>query len=375
MNLFLKGILQMEILYFVFACFMLLATVDRVIGNRFGIGKEMEKGVMLLGTMTLSMVGMIVLAPVIANLIMPVLNPLKEYLHLEPSVIMGSLLANDMGGAPLAEQVASNAASGYFNGLVVASMLGATVSFTIPLALGVIDKQHHKDVALGMLCGIITIPVGCLIAGLILKMSFSDLLTNLIPLVIFSGIIATGLALAPNGCVKVFTIFGKGVQILVAIGLAVGLFSKLTGITLIPGIASFDDEGMKTVVNACAVMTGAFPLIYILSKILKKPLILLGKLIGINDTAAMGLISCLATNVTTISMVEKMDKKGIVLNMAFAVSGAFVFAGHLAFTVSFNADYLVPVIVGKLTAGICAVILANFVYNRMHKNAAPSEQA
>jgi ethanolamine transporter len=66
-------------------------------------------------------------------------------------------------------------------------------------------------------------------------------------------------------------------------------------------------------------------------------------------------------------MAEKMDKKGIVLNMAFAVSGAFVFAGHLAFTVSFNADFLVPVIIGKLTAGVCAVILANFVYNKMHK--------
>jgi ethanolamine transporter len=132
-------------------------------------------------------------------------------------------------------------------------------------------------------------------------------------------------------------------------------------------MASFDDEGMRTVVNACVVMTGAFPLVYILSKILKKPLIFFGKLIGISDISAMGLISCLATNVTTISMVEQMDKKGIVLNMAFAVSGAFVFAGHLAFTVSFNADYLVPVIIGKLTAGICAVILANFVYNQMHK--------
>ena len=359
----------METLYFVFACFMLLATVDRVIGNRFGVGKEMEKGVMLLGTMTLSMVGMIVLAPVIAGWIMPVLNPLKEYLHLEPSVIMGSLLANDMGGAPLAEQVASNAASGYFNGLVVASMLGATVSFTIPLALGVIDKKYHKDVALGMLCGIITIPVGCLISGLILKMSFADLAANLIPLIIFSGLIALGLALAPNGCVKVFTIFGKGIQILVALGLALGIFSKLTGITLLPGMASFDDEGMRTVVNACVVMTGAFPLVYILSKILKKPLIFFGKLIGINDISAMGLVSCLATNVTTISMVDKMDKKGIVLNMAFAVSGAFVFAGHLAFTVSFNADYLIPVIIGKLTAGICAVILANFVFNKMNKKA------
>lgn len=348
---------------------MILATLDRIFGNRLGMGKELEKGVMLLGTMTLSMVGMIVLAPVIANLLMPLLVPLQKYLHLEPSVIMGSLLANDMGGAPLAKEVAGSEVSGYFNGLVVASMLGATVSFTIPLALGVIDKSRHKDVALGMLCGIITIPVGCLVSGLILKMSFAELATNLIPLIIFSGLIALGLALAPNGCVKVFTIFGKGVQILVALGLAVGLFSKLTGIVLIPGIADFDEEGMKTVVNACVVMTGAFPLVYVLSKLLKKPLVVLGKLIGINSTSAMGLISCLATNVTTINMVADMDKKGVVLNMAFAVSGAFVFAGHLAYTMSFNADYLIPVIIGKLVAGVTAVILANFVYNKQAKSA------
>ena len=357
----------MSAINYVMLAFAALAALDRIFGNKFGLGRELERGINMLGTLTVSMLGMIVIAPMIAHLLTGAAEVFPSFLDF--SIIPSMLLANDMGGAHLAIELASSEAMGYFNGLVVASMLGATVSFTIPLALGVIDKQHHKDVALGMLCGIITIPVGCLIAGLILKMSFSDLLTNLIPLVIFSGIIATGLALAPNGCVKVFTIFGKGVQILVAIGLAVGLFSKLTGITLIPGIASFDDEGMKTVVNACAVMTGAFPLIYILSKILKKPLILLGKLIGINDTAAMGLISCLATNVTTISMVEKMDKKGIVLNMAFAVSGAFVFAGHLAFTVSFNASYLVPVIVGKLTAGICAVILANFVFNKMNKKA------
>ena len=359
----------MEVLYFVFACFMLLATVDRIIGNRLGLGKEMEKGVMLLGTMTLSMVGMIVLSPVIAELLLPVLEPLNRWIGLEPSVIMGSLFANDMGGAPLSLQTATSETAGYFNGLVVASMLGATVSFTIPLALGVIDKKHHKDVALGMLCGIITIPIGCLVSGLILRMSVGELLRNLIPLAIFSGIIAVCLGLWQKATVKVFTIFGKFVQILVAVGLAIGLFTFLTDITVLKNAAPLMD-GMNVVINATAVMTGAFPLIWLLSKLLKKPLIFLGKFIGINDVAAMGLVGCLATNVTTIGMVDGMNRKGIVLNMAFAVSGAFVFAGHLAFTVSMNPDYLLAVIIGKLVGGITAVILANFVFSKAEKNTA-----
>ena len=74
------------------------------------------------------------------------------------------------------------------------------------------------------------------------------------------------------------------------------------------------------------------------------------------------MFSALATNVTTFGMVKDMDKKGIVLNSAFSVSGAFVFAGHLAFTMAFDANYLPGVIAGKLSAGILAVITANILY-------------
>ena len=59
---------------------------------------------------------------------------------------------------------------------------------------------------------------------------------------------------------------------------------------------------------------------------------------------------------------DKMDQKGVMLNSAFAVSAAFTFAGHLAFTVAFDPSYLLPVIVGKITAGILSVIVAGIVY-------------
>jgi ethanolamine transporter len=59
------------------------------------------------------------------------------------------------------------------------------------------------------------------------------------------------------------------------------------------------------------------------------------------------------------------------LNSAFAVSAAFVFAGHLAFTLSFNSDFVLGMILGKLVAGVCAVVVAVFLYNmtmRKQKN-------
>ena len=63
-----------------------------------------------------------------------------------------------------------------------------------------------------------------------------------------------------------------------------------------------------------------------------------------------------------------MDTKGIVLNSAFAISAAFTFAGHLAFTLAFDANYIFPVIIGKLIAGVTSLLVATLIYKRVFKN-------
>ena len=50
--------------------------------------------------------------------------------------------------------------------------------------------------------------------------------------------------------------------------------------------------------------------------------------------------------------------KGKIINVAFAVSAAFVFGDHLGFTAGFDADMIFPMIVGKLVGGITAVAVA-----------------
>ena len=348
--------------------FSVLGAIDYIIGCRFGIGKEFERGIMLIGTMTLSMVGMIVLAPTIAYLLDPVLTVIAQNTPFEPSVIAGSLLANDMGGAPLAMEIAKTEMSGYFNGLVVGAMMGATISFTLPLALGVTEKEQHKNIMLGLMCGIAAVPVGCFVSGLMMKMPIMELLINIIPLIIFSAIIAVGLLKIPNLCVKIFNVFGIIIKTIIVIGLVAGIAAFLLDFE-IPHTAPIE-EGIMVVFNASAVMTGAFPLLYIIGKLVKKPLGKLAGKIGINETSALGFVGSLATNVTTFGIMKDMDDKGVVLNSAFAVSAAFTFAGHLAFTMSFNADMLPAVIVGKLVGGVCAVLVAQLIYSRMNKKKA-----
>ena len=57
-------------------------------------------------------------------------------------------------------------------------------------------------------------------------------------------------------------------------------------------------------------------------------------------------------------LMKDMDKKGVVLNSAFAVSGAFVFGDHLGFTAGFAPDWIPAMIVSKLVGGISAVAVA-----------------
>jgi ethanolamine transporter len=115
-------------------------------------------------------------------------------------------------------------------------------------------------------------------------------------------------------------------------------------------------------------MTGAFPLVYLLAKILNRPLSLLGKKIGLDHQAILGFIASGASFATCTPLIPKMNKKGRMANLAFAVSGAFTFAGHLAFTLSVNPDFVTAVVVGKLVAGITAVAVALLVYKKLFGN-------
>ena len=61
-------------------------------------------------------------------------------------------------------------------------------------------------------------------------------------------------------------------------------------------------------------------------------------------------------------MMNEMDSHGIILNSAFLTSAAFTFGSHLAFTMAFDQAYILPMIIGKLTAGITALALAILIY-------------
>ena len=346
-----------EMLIAVMAAFAVLGALDRIFGNRFGLGREFENGILAMGSMGLAMIGIIALAPVLASLLRPVVVPVYEFLGADPAMFAGTLLACDMGGGPLAKELANDPQAAQLGGVITGSMMGATLVFTIPVAMGIVEEEDRPALAKGILAGIVTVPVGILVGGLVAGFRVGMILRNLIPIVIIAALIAVGLWKAEKAMVRGFELFGKGVVAVITVGLAAIIVESLTGFVVIKDLAPIE-EGFTTVGEIAIVLAGAFPLVYVLTRVLRKPLMRLGKTLGVNDVAAAGLVAALANSIATFSMVKDMDRRGKVVNMAFAVSAAFVFGDHLGFTAGFAPEMLPAVILGKLAGGVAAVAVA-----------------
>lgn len=355
-----------EIIIYIMVIFMALGAIDKVLGNKFGLGEKFEEGIMAMGALAIAMIGVICLAPVLADILKPIVVPFFDLLGADPAMFAGSILANDMGGAPLAMALANDPNAGLFGGLIVGAMMGPTIVFTIPVALGIINKEDEKFLATGILAGMITIPIGAFVGGLVAGFPVMMIVQNLVPIVLFAAIIALGLWKFEHAMIKGFSYFGKGVVIIITLGLAAAIIEALTGIVLIPGMESIH-EGIAIVGEIAIVLAGAFPLVFVITKVFSKPLMALGKLIGINDVSAAGMIASLANCIPMFGMMKDMDNRGKIINVAFAVSAAFVFGDHLGFTAGFNSSMITPMIAAKLVGGVTAVILAMFIANKMEK--------
>jgi ethanolamine transporter len=346
-----------EIVIAIMAGFAILAALDRVLGNRFGIGSEFEAGIQAMGSLALAMIGIISFAPVLAALLKPVVVPIYGFLGADPAMFAGTILACDMGGGALAQEMSADPQAALLGGVITGSMLGATIVFTIPVALGILQPEDRPALAKGILCGIVTMPVGILVGGLVAGFPLGMVARNLIPIVLIAALIALGLWKAEKALIKGFTVFGKAITIIITLALAAAIFEALTGFALIPGMAPIS-EGFETVGAIAIVLAGAFPLVAVVTKLLQKPLMKTGRLLGINDTAAAGLLASLANSIATFGMLKDMDHRGKVVNVAFAVSAAFVFGDHLGFAAGFAPEMLPAMIAGKLIGGVAAVAVA-----------------
>jgi ethanolamine transporter len=369
----------------IMAIFAVLGVIERIIKYWApeahiplidGFGAEMENGFNAMGPLALAMVGIIALTPVLAGWLMPVVGPVFTALGSKTAMFAGTLLAIDMGATPLGLQLAKTAGDpewvGYFGGLLLGSVFGVNIVFNIPVGLGIIQAKDRKYLALGILAGIIMAPFGALLQSILAGNPFGASLVYLVPVFIVAALIAAGLLFAREAMVKGFIAFGKFISCFILVGLGLVIFQTQTGVTILPGMAptfsltpdalgAVGMQGLEVVGAIALALAGAYPLVKFLTTVLAKPLGALGKMLGMDSVGAAGLIATMANNIPMWGMFKDMTPRGKVINAAFQVAAAFAIADHLGFTAANAPQFIGPLIIGKLFAGILGVIIATLV--------------
>lgn len=323
----------------VLSLFIIVGMIDKVRGNRQGYGEEFDKGLMDMGPLALSIVGIVSMAPVLFTLFSTIVTPVMGFFGISPAMFPSLFLAMDTGGYALAYQMA----------------------------------QGDDVLAIGILAGLITLPAGCIVGGLVmnlagLAMPVSKLLQNSIPLFLLAAITALGLRFCRDSVLKAFAGFGKGISFLVTVSPAIAISQYLTDIHL-PLFSLMVEENkalggiplevaLMLVGQIAIVLAGAFPFMLFVSRKLEKPIRSIGRKMGIDETSTTALLTQLANGLPMFSMIEQMNTTGKAVNVAFAVGGAYVLGDALAFAGGVEPAMVLPVIAAKLTAGCLSVCLA-----------------
>ena len=353
-------------MFYIMVIFSIIGGLDKVLNNRFRLGEKFDEGFSALGGLALTIIGIYSLSPLIGKSLMPILTPFAKAINADPSVFIGSILAPDLGGYDSSIEVAISKTIGEFNGIILASTLGTTISFVTPVAVGLISKEDFSYFSKGILAGIMTIPIGMVVAGIMMKINFIDMIFNLIPVLIFSIVIIIGLFKTPKLMIKLFNLLGKLIITISTIGLLIGIIDFMFNIEIIKGMIPIE-EGAMLVFKIGIILSGAYPMFYFISNVLHKYLKRAGDMFELDQYSILGIFSSLANCIPMFGIYDKMNEKGKILNAAFAVSGAFTFGGQLGYISSVSPDSINPFIVSKLVAGLSAIFVASLLI-KLDKN-------
>ena len=348
-----------QVIVYIMVVFMAIAAIDRMFGSKLGLGDEFEGGFNAMGGLALGMGGIMVTADLIGQVLTPTVGSLFAAIGADPCMAGSLILSIDTGGYALAHAIQPNDPDiANYSAIILASMMGPTIAFNIPICLGIMQPEDKRFLAVGTLSGIICIPFACIIGGLVAGFDPYMVLINIVPVLIFAILIALGMKFIPNGMVKGFNVFSKLMIAYLSFFLALAIVQEQTPIHIIDLIPL---EGVWTTVGAIAIMlAGAYPLVKVITRVLGGPLGKVGKLIGVNDVTIAGMIACCANCIPAYNMLKDMDNKGKVLLIAFSCCASFALGDHLGFCAGVEPDLIAPMVIAKLAGGILCIISAMF---------------
>ncbi|MGM9548734.1 MAG: ethanolamine utilization protein EutH [Faecousia sp.] len=335
-----------QIIMYIMAFGAVLGGVDYILGNRFGYGARFEEAFRLLGSIAFSMAGILCLAPLLAQWIGKLVVPLFSVVGLDPAMF-GCILAIDMGGYPIAMELALDPAVGRFSGIIAAAIFGCTLVFTIPVGLGAMGEADRPSFLRGVFIGLMVMPGGILAGGLVSGLPFLCILWQSLPIELACGFLLLGFLRKPDTMICLFQRFAGGIRALAGLGLMLGAVAYMTGVELPEGMLSLPDA-MSVACSIAIVMLGSMPLAELLQRLCRVPFAWLGKHTGMNGVSTTGLLMSLVSVTPVLAMVPRMDTRGKVVTGAFVVSSTSVFSAHLSYTLTAEPDMVPALLTAKL---------------------------
>lgn len=356
------------------------------------LGKQFLSGINTMGELFIPIAGIMASLPLLSTFILKFIGPVFTMLGSDSAIAANTFIAIDLGGYPLAQAVASSNEA-FVIATVVGYMAGAAIIFTLPVALQIVPKKFYEELSLGTMIGFLTIPLGVIISMVMiwltnpevrtvvsttntgqevqLSLNFLMILTNLIPLFIICFAMAIGLYKIPNKMIKAFELFGKAIDVYTKMIVIIVIVQMFTGflsfIPLDPVVADIIDlnRALEVAGNIALMLAGAFPLVYLIQKYLSKPLDKIGSKFGLSSDLTSGVLASCANVVAALNMIgDSMSKIDMVSIIAFSVCGAFLIGDHLAFSANFHPTLLLPIMVGKLVAGLVAIMIVRIFFKR-----------
>lgn len=355
----------MNIIVLIMLFFAVIGFLDKMLGTHLGLADSFDKGLKTMGTMSISVVGICSMGVSFIQAHLDSILHAVSFLPFEPSLLIGVLLAPDMGGSSICQQLGGSYKMFILNGIVLTSILGQTLSFQLPVFLSALDKKEQPVMMKGFILGLIAVPSGFIVSGIILRIPFSSFLGELIPIFFICLLIAAGLIRFTALTVRIFSAFARIIQLL-----TYGLFFLAVLGVFFPSLAytslSAVSDSILTVFKSSIIVSGSLVLSEIILKFFREPLKQLSDQIGINEVSMIGLILNCATSLAILPLFPRMDQKGKLLNAAFSVSGAYLIGGQLGYISSISDSFSVTVyLLAKAVCGIISILLMMKFYHKL----------
>ena len=375
------------VIYVIMAC-AVLGALASIYNAESELGKEFIAGLHSIGPIFIPVAGIMAAIPFISHFISAVIGPLFLAMGSDAGIAGPIFIASDLGGYQLA-QALSHSPEGWILGLITGFQSGSTIIFVIPVGLAMLAKSDHKYMALGIMAGLLSIPISIIIIAMALQVmdigvrpdiatsgagtqalhfTLPLLIQNLLPLILFCAALAIALRFIPNVMVTLFLKLGQLFYAAVTLVLVASIveyftqfFSTVFGSWgFAPIIADKDDQfrALEIAGYVGIMLCGAFPMVYLIKHFLRVPIEKVASRLGLSPVGAAGVLAASANILAMFRLMADMPPKDKVLVIAFSVCAAFTFGDHLAYSANFQPTIIGPLIIGKLAGGLIGMMLA-----------------